>query len=267
MNEPDSPTEIEATFIDVGHGTAVILRFSPSDVWLYDCGRLGISVGSCADIDTALWSLGATQLSGVLISHSDIDHYNALPGLLKRFDVGAVYTPASVFEDQDQLLQEIKSQIDALQIPIVHLHTGMKLQTSGITLDVLHPPSQRIQGSDNANSLVLAAHAGSSPLVLPGDLEPPGTQELLWQPRVRGGGVLMAPHHGSLQLDMRPILDWSRASSVIVSGGDRAAREEVQVSLSATGAGVFVTSELGAIRVRIVKNGDVRIQSWLESAW
>ncbi len=240
----DSPTKIEATFIDVGHGTASILRFAPDDVWLYDCGRLGNSVGSTADIDTALWSLGATRLRGVLISHADIDHYNALPGLLRRFDIDAVYAPSSVFADRDPLLQELKSQIDELRIPVVDLHLGMQLQTSGVTLDVLHPPPERIQGSDNANSLVLVAHAGSSPLVLPGDLEPPGTQSLLWQPRVRGGGVLMAPHHGSLQLDMRPILDWSRTAAVVVSGSERAARDEVRDALSATGAGVFVTSDL-----------------------
>ncbi len=260
----DAPTKIEATFVDVGHGTAVVMRFAEDDVWLYDCGRLGNSVTSSADVDAVLWSLGVTHLTGVVISHADIDHYNALPAILRRFGVDRVYTSASVFDDPDPLLQNLKRQIDSLAIPVVNLHRGMNLVSGGVTLQVLHPPVQRIEGSDNANSLVLAIDAGSTPLILPGDLEPPGTEGLLWQARPRGGGVLMAPHHGSLQLDMRPILDWSRAGFVIVSGGERAARPEVHEALAVTGSIVLVTAQSGAIRVRIDELGRVRLRSWLD---
>ena len=47
---------MEATFVDVGHGTCVVLRFSNDEVWLYDCGRLGNDTYSSRGIDSVLWS-------------------------------------------------------------------------------------------------------------------------------------------------------------------------------------------------------------------
>ena len=76
---------VEATFVDVGHGTSVVIRLGREEVWLYDCGRLGNEAGSSRDIDATLWSLGLTRLDGIILSHADADHYNGLPGLLRRF--------------------------------------------------------------------------------------------------------------------------------------------------------------------------------------
>ena len=74
-------------------------------------------------------------------------------------------------------------------------------------------------------------------------------------------------HHGSLRMDAATVLQWSRPGETIVSGGQRARRPEVHEMLSATGSGVHVTSEVGAIRVRIDRDGKITVQSWAESPW
>ena len=102
---------------------------------------------------------------------------------------------------------------------------------------------------------------GGVTLILPGDLEPPGTELLVNQDRPPPGGVLMAPHHGSLTMDARSVLQWARPRETIVSGGRRARRPEVARCLAITGSGVHVTAEVGAIRVRIDTEG--RIESVL----
>jgi competence protein ComEC len=116
---------------------------------------------------------------------------------------------------------------------------------------VLHPPPYRVQGNDNANSLVLRIDADGQSLVLPGDLEPPGLEMVLNRSRPLPGGVLMAPHHGSLTVDSQAILDWARPGQVIVSGGERAKRPEVAEALRVRGSDVFVTAEIGAIQVTL----------------
>ena len=116
---------------------------------------------------------------------------------------------------------------------------------------VLHPPPYRVQGNDNANSLVLRIDVGGRSLVLPGDLEPPGLEMLLNRSRPLPGGVLMAPHHGSLTVDSQAILDWARPGQVIVSGGERAKRPQVAEALRVRGSDVFVTAEIGAIQVTL----------------
>ncbi len=258
---------IEATFVDVGHGTSVVLRFAADNVWLYDCGRMGNDNGSSRDIDATLWSLGVTQLRGIFLSHADADHYNALPGVLRRFAVERMITPPGMLAEPEHNLADIRRAIQANAIPVEEVAAGTSIEVRGHSIKVLHPPVGRVAGSDNANSLVVTAASAGATLILPGDLEPPGTGVLVNQSRPPPGSVLMAPHHGSLTMDASSVLQWARPRETIVSGGRRARRPEVRTMLAAFGSGVHVTAEVGAIRVRIDPDGQIHVRSWTESPW
>ena len=258
---------LEATFIDVGHGTCVVLRLSEREVWLYDCGRLGNDTGSSRDIDATLWSLGVTRLQGIILSHADADHFNALPGILRRFQVNQVFTPPGMLAESEVALIAIRRAIERTGLPVRELSDGDSINSRTATVEVLHPPAVRLRGNDNANSMVLRIDWGRKSLILPGDLEPPGTETLIRHDRPRAGGILMAPHHGSLTMDASSVLQWSRPGQTIVSGGRRAGRPEVEQMLSATGSGVHVTNLVGAIRVRIDRTGRIEVRSWSNSPW
>ena len=60
----------------------------------------------------------------------------------------------------------------------------MSILSAGTQLRVLHPPPDRVAGSDNANSLVMRCDAGGNSVILPGDLEEPGIGPLINQPRL-----------------------------------------------------------------------------------
>jgi competence protein ComEC len=264
---------VEATFVDVGHGTSVVLRFAEGDVWLYDCGRLGNDLGSSRDIDATLWSLGVTRLRGIFLSHADSDHYNALPGVLRRFGVAKILTPPGMLSKNEANLADARDAIKAQGIAVDEIAAGEQVHVAGAALHVLHPPAAGVRendgalGSDNANSLVLVIGRGGVALILPGDLEPPGTALLVNQDRPPPGSVLMAPHHGSLTMDARSVLQWARPRETVVSGGRRARRPAVRKMLAITGSGVHVTAEVGAIRVRIDTDGRIDVRSWTESPW
>ncbi|MAI34178.1 MAG: hypothetical protein CBE00_08660 [Planctomycetaceae bacterium TMED240] len=268
---------LEATFLDVGHGTCVILRLPSKEVWMYDCGRLGNESYSSAGIDRALWSLGITRLNGIILSHADSDHFNALPGLLKRFHVNCVITPPGMLSEPESALIPIQDSIKRYQIDVKEAHHNIgwtkseKLGHAGYrfsqTFRVLHPPLERLPGSDNANSLVLHLCWRGRSMILPGDLEPPGTAILINLPRPNPGGILMAPHHGSLRMDAASVLAWARPGETIVSGGERARKPEVLKMLSAHGSDVHVTAVAGAIRVQIGKEGEVCIEEWDSASW
>ena len=123
----------EATFVDVGHGTSVVLRFSGDDVWLYDCGRLGNDSNSSRDIDATLWSLGVTRLRGVFLSHADADHFNALPGVLRRFAVDQILTPPGMLDDVEPAVMELRRAIDASGTEVREIASGEVLTLSGHT--------------------------------------------------------------------------------------------------------------------------------------
>ena len=258
---------IEATFVDVGHGTSVVLRLDDDNVWLYDCGRLGNDTGSSRDIDATLWSMGVTRLRGIFLSHADSDHYNALPGVIRRFGVGEIITPPGMLRENEPALDQTRRAIADARIPVREATAGEFIESGDSRMSVMHPTMDRVQGSDNANSLVLRIDHGDKTLILPGDLEPPGTIALVSQPRPPPGGVLMAPHHGSLRMDAATVLQWARPRETIVSGGRRAKRPEVREMLSAAGSGVHVTANQGAIRVRINESGAVQTETWKETPW
>lgn len=263
---PLPPRTMEATFIDVGHGTAVVLR-SADQVWLYDCGRLGNERGRSRDIDATLWSLGVTRLDGVFLSHADADHFNGLPGLLARLSVTKIVTPPGLLRVPEPAVTELARVLRDYRVPVVEVAAGEHLMIGTHRVDVLHPPAAGVIGSDNANSLVLLIEAGDRSLLLPGDLEPPGTSLLVNQPRPAPGGVLMAPHHGSLQTAAAEVVQWARPAETVVSGSRRADRPEVHELLSATGSGVYVTSTDGAVRVRLGVDGELNVRKYLQHPW
>ena len=261
------PGSCEATFVDVGHGTSVVIRFSSGEIWLYDCGRLGNDVGSSRSIDEVLWSLGATRLDKVFLSHADADHYNALPGILRRFHVESICTPPEMLGEPETSLEAVRQAIDRKGVQVIELSTGDQISVGDSRVDVLHPPRVRVPGNDNANSLVLQLIHGDESLLLPGDLEPPGIVPLISQRRPPPGGVLMAPHHGSTSMDSSTVLFWARPRFVVVSGGRRAKRPEVHEMLSISGSEIHVTATHGAIRVRMHRDGLIRIDRFVEAPW
>lgn len=252
------------TFIDVGHGTSALLELPGGHTCLYDCGRLGNFEQTSRGIEDVLWSRGLTGLDAVMLSHADSDHYNALPGLLHRFHIDEIISPPGLF--QDPAMASILDQIKRQGVNVREVSSADAALHADGAIRILHPPPRRLAGSDNANSLVIRIdHAGRS-LILPGDLEPPGTDAVIGLPRPIPGGVLMAPHHGSLTANSQSILDWSRPSEVVVSGGPRATRPEVEQSLQTRGSNVSVTANEGAIRVSVGHDGIV-VENFGDQPW
>jgi len=259
-----------ATFIDVGHGTSVLLQLpNRQGTWLYDAGSLGDPQWSSTPIEDTLWAEGISQLDGIIISHADADHYNAIPDLLRRFQVGRLVTPPDLLADRQRGLDPLRRSLTKRPLPIDIIAAGDSLTSPNQTswARCLHPPAALVDGSDNANSIVLVIEFAGRYLILPGDLEMPGTDVVLGYERPPSGGILMAPHHGSVTQDASPMLQWSRPHLVIVSGGERARQPEVKQMLSQNGADVLVTAELGAIQVIISADGQVTSRHWHVDHW
>ena len=84
---------LEAEFLAVGHGLAVLIHTPDGQTLLYDCGRLGDPTVGRRIIAPALWARGVSRIDTVFLSHADQDHYDGLPDLLDRFPIGEVRLP------------------------------------------------------------------------------------------------------------------------------------------------------------------------------
>jgi len=139
----------------------------------------------------------------------------------------------------------------------------LKVQDSSRWL-VLHPPRRGVIGSDNANSLTLRADYASRTILLTGDLEPPGMDDLLAGEPI-ACDVALAPHHGSSRSGQDEFLAWCRPEWVVIS----AAANEGDAAVTASGnvaARALHTGRSGAVQVTLGA-GRFEVRTWRREPW
>jgi competence protein ComEC len=249
-----------ASFVSVGHGTSVLLELPDGRNLLYDCGRLGSPRSGARPIASVLWSRGITHLDAVILSHADLDHYNALPELLERFSVGQVVVSTVMWAKPAPGLHVLRQAIENAGVPITSVRAGdeFALGAPHVQLSILHPPRGGILGSDNANSLVLLVEHAGRRLLLTGDLEERGMSDLLSEEPV-ACDVVLAPHHGSTRSNPVGFALWCQPRYVVISGRHEAmpgrGAEQVERAFQARRAEVLHTSLHGLIECRLSAAG------------
>jgi competence protein ComEC len=188
-----------------------------------------------------------------------------VPGLLERFAVGVVYVSPMMFDGIDDSNtrgpQVLLEAIRAADVPIREVWSGDRLKFGpAATLHVLHPPRRGVLGSDNANSVMLAVEHAGRRILLPGDLEAPGIEDVMAE-LPYDCDVLLAPHHGSRHSDPPGFAVWSTPNWVVISGGGRDDVRPVVETYERAGANVLLTNQCGAVHFSI-GDGPLEIASW-----
>ena len=88
---------LAVTFIDVGHGTSILIELPDGQNLLYDAGSLNSSRMAANRISAVLWEKKVGRLNALVLSHADLDHYNAVPELAQRFELGGVIVSDRMF--------------------------------------------------------------------------------------------------------------------------------------------------------------------------
>ena len=126
-------------------------------------------------------------------------------------------------------------------VPIREIWSGDRLHVGpDVTVQVLHPPRKGVVGSDNANSVTLGVEYAGRRILLPGDLESPGIDDVMAEAPY-DCDVLLAPHHGSRRSDPPGFAAWSTPEWVVLSGGGGEQAAPVIRTYEQAGAGVLVT--------------------------
>lgn len=260
-----TPAELRCTFLDVGHGTSVVLEMPNGQVWLYDAGRMGAPQRSHQDIAAALWALPTAKIDTLLLSHPDSDHYNATLGLAERFRIGRLASTHQFWNSRDHDVVELLGSLDR-RVVRAEWNAGMYGTLGNLRWRVLHPGPNWVGESDNAASLCLLVEYAGKRILLPGDLEGSGLLSLVELPE-RPCHVLMAPHHGSLSLDPDELLAWCRPQVVVISGNHRATHPKVLKKYASPESELGITFRDGAIQVRITAAGSLSVWHWQGQAW
>ena len=253
--------QLACTFISVGHGSCVLVELPDGRNLLYDAGRLGSPESAARSISSYLWHRGIRHLDAVVVSHADVDHYNAIPELLERFSVAVVYVSPVMFEDQSSSVKALEAAIQQADVPVREVWLGDRLATGDETqITVMHPPQGGVLGSDNANSIVLLIEYRGHRILLPGDLEDLGMTDLMAEPPVKCD-VILAPHHGSTRSNPPGFAAWCEPMWTIVSGGIDRDVSAVTADYEQAGSHVLHAGRDGAVRCVIDADG-LTVDTW-----
>ena len=125
-----APDTFEADVIDVGQGTAILIR-TANHTLLYDTGP------AFADSDAGerivvpyLRASGVGALSGVIVSHDDNDHSGGLLSVLRDVPTGWLLHG----------LPAASPLLDTAPSPR-HCHRGQHWQWDGVNFEILNPPA------------------------------------------------------------------------------------------------------------------------------
>jgi competence protein ComEC len=252
---------LRCTFLSVGHGLSVVLQLPEGETVLYDAGSLGPPAGAARRIAGYLWSEGLWRLDAVVISHADVDHFNALPELLEKFYVKRVYVAPVMLASNAEAVRVLFDAVESSGAELCLVSAGDRIPlNSASRLSVMHPPLAGVPGSDNANSIVLAVEYQGRRILLTGDLETPGMEQLTSQAS-HDCDVLLAPHHGSSRSDPPGFAAWSQPRWVVISGGHGRDHRPVQFAYGSQGARVLHTAYDGAVQCTL-EGGLVQVFSW-----
>jgi competence protein ComEC len=248
----ESPQLTRVTVLDVGQGTAVIVR-AGGQTLLYDTGGgdpTGANMAS-AVILPYLRLLGVSALDTLVISHPDNDH-----------SAGTTTIRAAM--------------------PVKHFYYGGKLAAAssgrscfagqawrwpgGQRFQFLSPAAE-VSGSSNDSSCVLLIEAGGRRLLLAGDVENARERELV---RYWGDGLasdwLLVAHHGSRTSSSYALLKQVRPDIAVLSSGyaNRFGHPhpDVVARLREAGAVLYGTASDGALEFEFAPDQPVRVRSW-----
>jgi competence protein ComEC len=262
-----APNTLRCTFLAMGHGACTVLELPSGQTILYDAGSLNSPDAACKSISAFLWSRGIPRIDALILSHADIDHYNAAPGLLKRFPIDVVYVSPMMFDPVATggdltAPNYLRDVLAAAKVPLREIWMGDRLRTgdAAVTIEVHHPPREGLFARDNANSLLLAVEFAGRRILLPGDLESPGIERVIADPPL-DCDILLAPHHGSPLSDPPGFASWCTPEWVVFSGGDRDRTMLSQHSYQAAGAAVRHTAASGAIAFILGAHGELAMEA------
>lgn len=207
--ERPAPGAFDVVAVDVGQGTAVLVR-TRGHLLVYDAGPryAGDSDAGERIVLPLLRARGERVVDLLVLSHRDTDHVGGAQALLDALPVRAL---ASSLEDGHPLLNAFRARgaatrgagLDVQPQPCVD---GQRWSWDGVDFEMLHPlpladaaVSAVAAEKPNARSCVLQVRAADGRrLLLTGDIEAAQEEALLARAGARlRSDVLVVPHHGS----------------------------------------------------------------------
>jgi competence protein ComEC len=217
-NTPDLG-EFRATVLDIGQGTAVVIR-THTKTLVYDTGprwRDDTDAGSRL-IAPFLRASGSGTIDGLVVSHLDLDHSGGANTLLRGMPVKWMLT--SAFDDA-----EIIATAREQGASVIACQAGQSWSWDAVYFEVLHPQAESYRESEqksNDRSCVIKVTARTASFLLTGDIETTSEQALTQAQAARlRSDAMLIPHHGSTTSSSPSFIETVQPKLALINAGYR----------------------------------------------
>ena len=254
---------LRCTALYVGHGLSVIVETPSGKTLVYDVGSRAGGDFSSRVLKEALWARGISKVDTLVVSHSDIDHYNGVLDLLESMPVGRILCSRHFPDSRQRLTLETFEAAAELGVRTTIISKGDSLSfDDAVTMRILQPVAATSYDSDNAASVVLELEYQQRRLLLTGDLDDVGLDELLKQP-ARRVDLVMAPHHGAPTANPRELAAWASPTFVVASAPTPAHQKDLESNYGPE-TRVIMTPESGAVTTTVTSKGVLSVELFLD---
>jgi beta-lactamase superfamily II metal-dependent hydrolase len=232
------------TVLDVGHGFCAYLIADNGNLILFDCGHKTDPILRPSD---HLFALGQRSVERLFISNYDEDHISDLPNVKKKLGIRIFHRNRTISSSQ---LRRLKEETG----PITEAMDVLLDMMDVYTHDVTDPPSfpeviwncfwnrYSIDFDDTNNiSLVTFLDFKGIRIVIPGDLETTGWQNLLRSPSFReklsGVDIFIASHHGRENGYCEDLFKFCTPDVIVVPDGPKQYASQEMINTYAQHAG------------------------------
>jgi competence protein ComEC len=184
-----------AVFLDVGQGDATLLLGGSGETILVDGGP------DARVLLAKLRRRGIDHLDLVVATHGDLDHIGGLGAAVETYPVGRLWHPGH--SEGSGLYSGLLETADRRGVLLETPSPGWSASIGSFSIEVFGP--HRRYADINDESIVLRVGAGSTQMLLTGDIEHTAQRDL----GPVAVDVLKVPHHGAATTDP----DWLAAAA------------------------------------------------------
>ncbi|QDU70665.1 ComEC/Rec2 family competence protein [Mucisphaera calidilacus] len=250
---------LRVTYLSVGSGNAYVVRWPDGRWWMVDAG--GYPGAGEGVVLPALRALGVGRLETLVVTHSDLDHYAAVPEVLSSVGVGRVVVPVT-FPERDEVVADsavgvLWGCLDASGVAVERVSAGWSEDVGGARVEAVWPEAGAAGLSDNDGSLVLLVAANGCRVLFTGDLAAEGIAGV--GDGLAGVDVVDVPHHGSRKPEaMAWVAGLGPEVAVQSSGWPRSVGVNPW-AVALPGVGLFETWRDGCVTVVVGRDGGIEV--------
>ena len=201
------------TFLDVGQGDCFIADTNAGLI-ISDGGSSSEDQVGKYRILPYIKYLGYQRVKIAVISHMDVDHYSGILELLKMGRIEYLGLPEI---QKDAAMEKIIEAARQNNTKVFYLSRGRTIKTKDDYLKVLHPVKNS-KMEKNAASIVMQGNVLGYKLLLTGDVEKEGEEQLLGE-GLSHAEILKVAHHGSKNSTSSEFLQKVLPEQTIISCG------------------------------------------------